>query len=62
MGDRVEADISAVVATPISTSEGPRCIEVPFFLALGNGEHAWQRLERTCSVGAGRLPTEGEQR
>jgi hypothetical protein len=49
MGDRVEADISAVACDPDKQS-GPRCIEVPFFVALGNGEHAWQCLERTCSV------------
>ena len=29
---------------------GPRCIEVPFFVAPGNREHAWRRLERTCRV------------
>ena len=29
---------------------GPRCIEVPFFVAPGNGEHAWQCLDYTCGV------------
>ena len=29
---------------------GPRCIEVSFFVALGNGEHGWQCLELTCGV------------
>ena len=29
---------------------GPRCIEVPFFVAPGNGEHAWQCLDPTCGV------------
>jgi len=48
-GDRGEADKSAVVRNP-EWQSGPRCIEVPFFVALGNGEHAWQCLERTCSV------------
>jgi hypothetical protein len=28
----------------------PRCVEAPFFVALGNGEHEWQCLERTYSV------------
>ena len=29
---------------------GRRCIEVPFFVAPGNGEHAWQCLDYTCGV------------
>ena len=29
---------------------GPRYIEVPFFVAPGNGEHAWQCLDYTCGV------------
>jgi hypothetical protein len=37
------------LATP--KNSGPRCVEVPFFVALGNGEHAWQCLERTCREG-----------
>jgi hypothetical protein len=41
--------ISTVVCDPDKQS-GPRCIEVPFFVALGNGEHGWQCLERTCGV------------
>ncbi len=49
MDDRVEADISAVASDPDKQS-GPRCIEVPFFVAPGNGEHAWQCLDRTCGV------------
>jgi hypothetical protein len=47
--DRIEADISAVASDPDKQS-GPRCIEVPFFVAPGNGEHAWQCLDRTCGV------------
>jgi hypothetical protein len=49
MGDRVEADDSAVALDPDKQS-GPRCVEVPFFVALGSEEHAWQCLERTCGV------------
>src|SRR5271165_6545499 len=48
-GDRAEADKTAVADDP-DWESGPRCIEVPFFVALGNGEHAWQCLERTCGV------------
>ena len=48
-GDRVEADDYAVARDP-DKQPGPRCLEAPFFVALGNGEHAWQCLERTCSV------------
>src|SRR5271166_4303526 len=40
-GDRAEADETAVACDPENQS-GPRCIEVPFFVAPGNGEHAWQ--------------------
>ena len=40
---------SAVVRDPDKQS-GPRCVEVPFFVALGNGELAWQCLVRTRSV------------
>ena len=29
---------------------GPRCTEVSFFVAPGNGEHAWQCLDCTCGV------------
>ena len=29
---------------------GPRRVEVPFFVAPGNREHAWQCLVRTCGV------------
>ena len=29
---------------------GPRRVEVPLFVAPGNGEHAWQCLVRTCGV------------
>ena len=29
---------------------GPRCIEVLFFVAPGNGEHVWQCLQLTCGV------------
>ncbi len=39
MGDRAEADETAVACDP-EWQSGPRCIEVPFFVALGNGEHA----------------------
>src|SRR6266853_1380862 len=37
-GDRVEADIFAVVCDPDKQS-GPRRVEVPLFVAPGNGEH-----------------------
>ena len=40
-GDRAEADKTAVARNP-DWESGPRCIEVPFFVALGNEEHAWQ--------------------
>jgi hypothetical protein len=38
-GDRAEADKTAVACDP-EWQSGPRCIEVPFFVAPGNGEHA----------------------
>jgi transposase len=38
-----------VVSDPDKQS-GPRRIEVPLFVALGNGEHVWQCLDRTCGV------------
>jgi hypothetical protein len=38
------------VANDPEQESGPRCIEVPFFVAPGNGEHAWQHLYCTCSV------------
>jgi transposase len=41
--------ISAVVCNPDKQS-GPRCVEVSFFVALGNGEHGWQCLDHTCGV------------
>lgn len=37
--DRAEADKTAVACDP-EWQSGPRCIEVPFFVAPGNGEHA----------------------
>src|SRR4051795_11762557 len=39
-GDRVEAGKSAVACDPDKQS-GPRCAEVPFFVAPGTREHAW---------------------
>src|SRR3954469_15940014 len=48
-GDRVEAGKSAVACDPDQQS-GPRCAEVPFFVAPGTREHAWQCLERTCGA------------
>jgi hypothetical protein len=39
LGDRAEADKSAMVRNPDKQSS-PRCVEVPFFVALGNEEHA----------------------
>jgi hypothetical protein len=48
-GDRVEADNSAVAGDPDNQS-GPRCVEVPFFVAPGNREHAWQYLDCACGV------------
>src|SRR5689334_14533697 len=46
-GDRREAGSSAVVSDPDPQS-GPRCLEVPLFVAPGKpGEHAWQYLART---------------
>src|SRR3954462_13438809 len=47
--DRVEAGKSAVACYPDQQS-GPRCAEVPFFVAPGTREHAWQCLERTCGA------------
>ena len=38
-GDRAEADKTAVARNP-DWESGPRCIEVLFFVAPGNGEHA----------------------
>jgi hypothetical protein len=49
IGDRVEAEAFWVAYDPDKQS-GPRCIEVLFFVALGNGEHAWQCLDPTCGV------------
>ena len=49
IGDRVEADSFWVAFDPDKQS-GPRCIEVLFFVAPGNGEHVWQCLELTCGV------------
>src|SRR3954469_16416748 len=49
IGDRVEAGTFWVAFDPDKQS-GPRCIEVPFFVAPGNGEHVWQCLELTCGV------------
>ena len=48
-GDRVEAEAFWVAFDPDKQS-GPRCIEVLFFVAPGNGEHVWQCLELTCGV------------
>ena len=49
IGDRVEAGTFWVAFDPDKQS-GPRCIEVLFFVAPGNGEHVWQCLELTCGV------------
>ena len=49
IGDRVEAEAFWVASDPDKQS-GPRCIEVLFFVAPGNGEHVWQCLELTCGV------------
>ena len=38
-GRSCEADKTAVARNP-DWESGPRCIEVPFFVALGNEEHA----------------------
>jgi len=48
-GDRVEADYLLVAGDP-DVQSGPRRVEVPRFVASGNGEHVWQCLERTCGV------------
>jgi hypothetical protein len=48
-GDRVEADYLSVAPDP-DVQSGPRRVEVPRFVAPGNGEHVWQCLERTCDV------------
>jgi transposase len=48
-GDRVEAEAFWVAFDPDKQS-GPRCIEVLFFVAPGNGEHVWQCLDFTCGV------------
>jgi hypothetical protein len=40
---------SAVAFDPDKQS-GPRCVEISFFVALGNGEHGWQCLYYTCGV------------
>jgi hypothetical protein len=47
-GDRVR--LTSLRWSNPDKQSGPRCIEAPFFVALGNGEHAWRCLERTCSV------------
>jgi hypothetical protein len=39
MGDRARLIKTAVARNP-DWESGPRCIEVPFFVAPGNGEHA----------------------
>jgi hypothetical protein len=49
IGDRVEADQFWVACDPDKRS-GPRCMEVLFFVAPGNGEQVWQCLELTCGV------------
>src|SRR3954453_14917439 len=60
-GDRVEAGKSAVACDPDQQS-GPRCAEVPFFVAPGTREHAWQCLERTCSATIARSDAEASMR
>ena len=49
IGDRIDADKFWMTCDPDKQS-GPRCIEVLFFVAPGNGEHVWQCLELTCGV------------
>src|SRR3954463_7322333 len=49
VGERVEAHTFWVAFDPDKQS-GPRCIEVLFFVAPGNGEHVWQCLDPTCGV------------
>src|SRR3954453_16434805 len=56
-GDRVEAGKSALACDPDQQS-GPRCAEVPFFVAPGTREHAWQCLERTCGATIARSDAE----
>ena len=46
-GRSCEADITPVAYDP-DWESGPRRIEVSFFVAPGNGEHAWQCLDYTC--------------
>ena len=58
-GDRVEADYLLAVSDP-DVQSGPRRVEVPRFVASGNGEHVWQCLEHTCGVTVAHLPEEGE--
>src|SRR5215472_17928252 len=58
-GDRVEADYLLAVSDP-DVQSGPRRVDVPRFVASGNGEHVWQCLERTCGVTAAHLAEEGE--
>src|SRR4051795_3026633 len=60
-GDRVEAGKSAVACDPDQQS-GPRCAEVPFFVAPGTREHAWQCLERTCGATIARSDAEASMR
>jgi len=50
---------SAVVWNPDRQS-GPRRVEVPHFVAPGNGEHAWQSL--TCACGVAVAHYDGRQR
>lgn len=49
IGDCAETEAFWVAFDPAKQS-GPRCIEVLFFVAPGNGEHVWQCLELTCGV------------
>ncbi len=60
-GDRGEADISAVACDPDKQS-GPRCIEVPFFVAPGNGEHAWRLCQSNGGVVCAWHSTPGSKR
>ena len=48
-GRSCEADITPVADDP-DWESGPRRIEVSFFVAPGNGEHAWQCLDCTCGA------------
>src|ERR1044071_5636592 len=49
IGDCGAAEAFWVAFDPGKQS-GPRCMEVLFFVAPGNGEHLWQCLELTCGV------------